>query len=91
MTTYYAGVHRGAWVDGAYPRTLRLSDGKDGMSCEMLADPGLIVFEAENETEARDRANNLATIHNCSYLEINTSRTYAFGQSKYGQTKGAAR
>ena len=91
MTTYFAGVHRGAWEAGAYPRTLTLSDSKDGMSPEMLATPGLIVFEAATEGEARDRADNLATIHDCSYLEVNTSRTYAFGQSKHGQTKGATK
>jgi len=91
MTTYFAGVHKGAHENGRYPRVLTLCDSKDGMSPEMLAAPGLIVYEAETEGEAREQADNLATIHDCSYLEVNTSRTYAFGQSKHGQTKGATK
>ena len=69
---YYFGVY----ID--YPENIKIAQcclEVDDLSCEMLADPGLITFYTFDRFDAKRQAKQLAIRHECKFIE--------FGWGKY--------
>lgn len=66
---YYFGVYVD-YTDANRPRIAQLTTSVDDLSCEMLANPGLITFYANQKLRARSIAKDYAKIHNCKFIEI---------------------
>ena len=71
---FYFGIYV-EYTDPNRPRIAQVMTTVDDLSCEMLADPGLITFYALNKTGAKIYAKDLAKKHNCRSIE--------FGWGKY--------
>jgi len=73
---YYFGIY----ID--YSEGLRIAQcclEVDDLSCEMLANPGLITFYNTSRLEAKSHAKQLAIRHDCNFIE--------FGWGKYNLIK----
>jgi hypothetical protein len=42
----------------------------DDLSCEMLANPGLITFDYSGKRRCREHGHHLARLHNCKFIEF---------------------
>ena len=71
MKTLYFGVYRLYQAEGK-PKVAQLVDSIDSLSCEILADPGVIRIEVNNELPngSITRAFELAKQHSCDQLNI---------------------
>jgi hypothetical protein len=65
---YYFGVYIDYNKDGD-KRIAQLTLVVDDLSCEMLAEPGLITFYRHNKTLAKDQAKQLARRYECKFIE----------------------
>ena len=69
---YYSGVY----LDDKN-RVLQVSDDVDGLSCEILADPGVCVSNDFADTDRMiESAKTTAHFLMCDYLEINLNEFY---------------
>ena len=79
MTHYYAGVYR-----DDKGKILQVSNNVDGLSCEILADPGvLITREFPTVSQMIETAKTAAHFLMCHHLEINCDN----GQGSYQYIK----
>ena len=81
MITYY-GIYKN-YQTGKL--TLDVSDSVDGMSCEMQAEPGLMIRETP-EDEIIERAIAYACQKGYDYVEINMTTHYELFEIKDGQS-----
>ena len=75
--TYYAGVYNN--YTRRVSRVLNISDGVDGLSCEILAKPGVVVHTFSSVRQMTKWAEGMARKLECSHIEINCAR----GQGSY--------
>jgi hypothetical protein len=71
---YYFGIYVD-YTDANRPRIAQVMESVDDLSCEMLANPGLITFNLGDRSNARSCGKKLAALHNCKFIE--------FGWGKY--------
>ncbi|KKP51037.1 MAG: hypothetical protein UR43_C0028G0008 [candidate division TM6 bacterium GW2011_GWF2_33_332] len=71
---YYFGIYVD-YIDANRPRIAQVMTSVDDLSCEMLADPGLITFYFSEKRRCREHIHHLARLHNCKFIE--------FGWGKY--------
>lgn len=66
---YYFGIYVD-YTDTNRPRIAQVATIVDDLSCEMLADPGLIILDDCYRWRVKDDAKKLAKIHNCKFIEF---------------------
>ena len=66
---YYFGVYVD-YIDANRPRIAQLTTTVDDLSCEMLADSGLITLDDCYRWRVKDDAKKLAKTHNCKFIEF---------------------
>lgn len=66
---YYFGIYVD-YTDANRPRIAQCALSVDDLSCEMLADPGLITFYYSGRARAKEHAKHLAKLHNCKFIEF---------------------
>jgi hypothetical protein len=71
---YYFGIYV-EYTNPHRPRIAQVTTTIDDLSCEMLADPGVITFYYSERRRCREHGKHLALIHNCQFIE--------FGWGKY--------
>lgn len=71
---YYFGIYVD-YTDANRPRIAQLALTVDDLSCEMLADPGLITFYQNNRNDAKSQAKQLALRHECKFIEFEWGNT----------------
>lgn len=70
MTQYYAGVYQ-----DDKGKVFQVSDSVDGLSCEILADPGVKVTKVFHTVKQMiDSAKTAGRFLMCHHLEVNCSR-----------------
>jgi hypothetical protein len=70
--TYFIGVYRD-YTDKT--NTCQVSDSVDGLSCEILADPGVIEFTGTKKN-CKTAAQLVAKKYGCKFFELNYSDKY---------------
>ena len=71
---YYFGIYV-EYTDPNRPRIAQLALTVDDLSCEMLADPGLITFYSTDRMVAKGQAKQLALRHGCKFIEFEWGNT----------------
>jgi len=66
---YYFGIYVD-YTDKNRSRIAQVSLSVDDLSCEMLADPGLITFYYSGRARAKEHSKHLAKLHNCKFIEF---------------------
>jgi hypothetical protein len=77
---YYFGIYVD-YADANQPRIAQVMESVDDLSCEMIANPGLITFYFSERRNCRKHSHHLARLHNCKFIE--------FGWTKYKLLKVA--
>lgn len=81
-TAYYAAVYHD-YITGK--RVLQVSDSIDGLSCEVLGEPGVRSSMFDTVVDMTSWGHGLARRYNCQHLEINCNR--GFGSYRWLRTK----
>ena len=71
---YYFGIYVD-YIDANRPHIAQVMESVDDLSCEMVANPGLITFYSFGKARCREHGKHLAKLHNCKFIE--------FGWGKY--------
>lgn len=66
---YYFGIYVD-YTDANRPRIAQVMTTVDDLSCEMLADPGLITFYYSGKARCKEHGKHLARLHNCKFIEF---------------------
>lgn len=66
---YYFGVYV-EYTNVNQPRIAQVATTVDDLSCEMLANPGLITFYYSGRRRAKEHSKHLAQLHNCKFIEF---------------------
>ena len=67
--TYYFGIYV-EYESTDQTRIAQVMESVDDLSCEMLANPGLVKFTYSNRNRAKEHAKHLARKYDCSFIEF---------------------